>query len=79
MSPLTTPAAPTTHVYTVGVPGATFNSISKPEPAPSTRSSSASSHDSHNEKRELFREKTSEKKKEKRRSVILGRILNLFK
>ena len=76
---MTTPAAPTTHVYTVGVPGATFNSISKPEPAPSTRSSSASSHDSHNEKRELFREKTSEKKKEKRRSVILGRILNLFK
>ncbi|KAF8429608.1 hypothetical protein EV426DRAFT_570673 [Tirmania nivea] len=79
MSPLTTPAAPTTHVYTVGVPGATFNSVPKVESAPSTRSSSASSHESHNEKRELFREKTSEKKKEKRRSVILGRILNLFK
>ncbi|RPB24560.1 hypothetical protein L211DRAFT_848867 [Terfezia boudieri ATCC MYA-4762] len=77
MSPLTTPAAPTTHVYTVGVPGATFNSISKAEPAPSTRSSSASSQESHNEKRELFRDTTPEKKK--RRSVILGRILNLFK
>lgn len=79
MSPLTTPAAPTTHVYTASVPGATFNSIPKGEPAPSTRSSSASSRESHNEKRELFKEKTPEKKKEKRRSVILGRILNLFK
>lgn len=75
MSPITTPAAATTHVYSVSVPGATF----KAEPAPSTKSSSASSHESHNEKRELFRERTPEKKKEKRRSVILGRILNLFK
>lgn len=79
MSPLTTPAAPTTHVYTASVPGATFNSSPKAEPAPSTKSSSASSRESHNEKRDLFKEKAPEKKKEKRRSVILGRILNLFK
>lgn len=76
MSPLTTLATPTTHVYTASVPGATFK---KGEPAPSTKSSSASSQESHNEKRELFKEKSAEKKKEKRRSAILGRILNLFK
>jgi len=78
MSPLTTPAAPTTHVHTDSVPGATFAS-QKSEPAPSTRSSSASSRDSHNEKLDIFKERTPEKKKEKRRSVILGRILNFFK
>lgn len=79
MSPLTAPAAPTTHVYTTSVPGATW-STPKAAPAPSTRSSSeASSHSSQNEKRDLFKERTPEKKKEKRRSVLLGRILNFFK
>lgn len=79
MSPLTTPAAPTTHVYTDAVPGATFTS-QKSEPAPSTRSSSASSRDSsHNEKIDILKDRIPEKKKEKRRSVILGRILNFFK
>jgi len=79
MSPLTTPAAPTTHVYTTSVPGATWHTP-KTAPAPSTRSSSeASSHSSHNEKRDLFKERTPEKKREKRRSVLLGRILNFFK
>lgn len=79
MSPLTTPAAPTTQVYTTSVPGATWHTP-KAAPASSTRSSSeASSHSSHNEKRELFKERTPEKKREKRRSVLLGRILNFFK
>jgi hypothetical protein len=79
MSPLTAPAAPTTHVYTTSVPGATWHSP-KSAPAPSTRSSSeASSHSSQNEKRDLFKERTPEKKREKRRSVLLGRILNFFK
>jgi len=77
MSPLTTPAT-TTHVYTASVPGATWLS-QKTGNAPSMRSSTASSHSSHNEKRELFKERTPEKKREKRRSVILGRLLNLFK
>ncbi|KAF8471150.1 hypothetical protein BDZ91DRAFT_760829 [Kalaharituber pfeilii] len=84
ISPLTTPAAPTTSTFTTAVPGTTFKSDKAPSTASSSSSSSSSSASSaniHDEKKEQEapQEKTQEKKKEKRRSMLLSRILNMFK
>lgn len=84
MSPLTTPAAPTTSTFTTAVSG-TFNAAKtdkSDKSSTSSASSSKSSHKSHDEKqkeKESLKDKTPEKKKEKRRSVLLSRILNVFK